>query len=36
MYQAVEQYSDYIQKLSQSKLGTNGYQGVQLTSYNNT
>jgi hypothetical protein len=36
MYQSVEQYADYIQKLSQSALGSKGYQGVQLTSYNNT
>jgi hypothetical protein len=36
MYQALEQYADYIQKLSQSVLGSKDYQGVQLTSYNNT
>jgi hypothetical protein len=36
MYQSLEQYSDYIQKLSQSVLGSKNYQGVQLTSYNNT
>jgi hypothetical protein len=36
MYQSLEQYADYIQKLSQSVLGTNSYQGIQLTSYNNT
>jgi hypothetical protein len=36
MYQSVEQYADYIQKLSQSALGSKDYQGVQLTSYNNT
>jgi hypothetical protein len=36
IYQAVEQYIGYINKLSQSILGTNRYSGVHLSSYDNT
>jgi hypothetical protein len=36
MYQSLEQYAGYIQKLSQSVLGSKDYQGVSLTSWNNT
>jgi len=36
MYQSVEQYAGYIQKLSQSIMGSKQYPGVQLTSYNQT
>jgi hypothetical protein len=35
MYQNLEQYSGYIQKLSNSILGTKGYLGVHMSSYGN-
>lgn len=36
MYQNLDQYSAYIQKLSNSILGANGYLGVHMSSHDNT
>lgn len=36
MYQSMEQYTQYLQKLSQSIMGTNKYPGVNFSSFNNT
>lgn len=36
VYQSVDQYSQYVHKLSQSVLGTDGYLGVQISSKDNT
>ena len=36
MYQNMPQYANYIKNLSHSLLGTKGYQGVNMTSHDNT
>lgn len=36
MYQNMPQYANYIKNLSHSILGTKGYQGVNMTSHDNT